>query len=177
MSSKSLSQLRHDAMELTREIDQATDAAVNTQQEQPNLMNRERAGQLGGKILTYNPNQLPEKEAYEAERVKEIAEIDNGYVQKDLENPNLVGAETEVQVKERLAEDREDIENESGVNGEYVKNLMERNNKRLTDEAVQMVDRVISKNEYHPNVLDREVNNYRRRFLKEVFNRILGSRN
>lgn len=90
---------------------------------------------------------------------------------------SLVGAETNVQAQEWLAEDREDIENESGLNGHYVKNIMDKNNKHITSETVAAVERMIAQNEYHPSKLDRMANQARTEFLKNVFNRILGSRN
>ncbi len=169
------------AREMTAEIDRATEPGLT----------RAQAGNLGSRVLTYNPDQnLSEPNNFvnhelntaehesdaNAERVREIAEHDDGdYTYANSED--LIGVETKTQVAERIDEDREDIANEQGKNGVYVKDIMDRNNKRITKETVAAVDGFISKHEYHPGQLDILTNRARTTFLKDVFNRILGSRN
>lgn len=173
------------AQQMTEEIDRLTDLETErrfegAEQLSPDrhVLNRNQAGNLGNRVLTYNPDQNETNSLdLNTERVQQIAEVDTGYSRAAMENPDLAGAETKVQSQEWLAEDREDIENELGLNGKYVKNIMDRNQKNLTAETVDVVDKIISKNNYHPSQLDEAVNSLRTNFLKDVFNRILGSRN
>lgn len=169
------------ARELTAEIDRATDP----------VLARSQAGNLGSRVLTYNselnPSELHNLDDHNlgaaegqkdanVERVREMAERDDGdYAYANRED--LTGVETQTQVAERMDEDQEDVANERGENGMYVKDIMDRNNKRITKETVAAVDSFISKHEYHPGQLDALTNKARTTFLKNVFNRILGSRN
>ncbi len=179
MNGSELGQRNQNAREMTEEIDQAT--SIEVAQERPqqvNSLDRTQAGSFGNRVLTYNPDlEVSNKDVLENERVREMAEAENGYARQAMENVSTIGAETKVQAREWLKEDREDVANEQGLNGPYVKNLMDRNNKRITNETVAAVDDIISKNEYHPGQLDELMNRTRTKFLKDVFNRILGSRN
>lgn len=180
MNGSELGQRGQNAREMTEEIDRAAsiEAATQNRQRQPHALDREQAGDFGNRILTYNPDlEAGNKGVLENKRVREMAEAENGFARQAMENVGTVGAETKVQAQEWLKEDREDVANEQGLNGPYVKNLMDRNNKRITNEAVAAVDDIISKNEYHPGQLDELMNRTRTKFLKDVFNRILGSRN
>lgn len=165
-------------------------------------LNREQAGSLGSQILTYNPSResiastpstngqvltynpdrsspiQQENEVIRSdERVLRQAEREEGYLEAAEHDTSINGAETAIQAQQWLADDREDIANESGLNGRYVKNLMDRNNKRITKETVNAVDKMIEDRNYHPSQLDRVATKARVEFLKDVFNRILGSRN
>lgn len=111
------------------------------------------------------------------DQIRQIAEVEEGYEEAAKYNTGIAGAETAVQAQERLAEDREDIDNETGANGIYVKKLMDRNNKRITAETVSAVDRIISDKSYHPGELDETANKARIDFLQKVFNRPFGGRN
>lgn len=180
MNGSESGQRNQNAREMTEEIDRAAsiEVAAQNRQQQLHALDRERAGNFGNRVLTYNPDlEISNKDVLENERVREIAEAENGFARQAMENVSTVGAETKVQAQEWLNEDREDIANEQGLNGSYVKNLMDRNNKRITSETVAAVDNIISKNEYHPGQLDELMNRTRTKFLKDVFNRILGSRN
>lgn len=140
-------------------------------------LNREAAGSLGNRVLTYNPEQAA-KIVADNERVQAMAEIDNGYGEAVKSgNESLVGVESKIQTKERLQEDREMIQTEEGQNGPYARNIMERNNKRLTKDTVNNVNKLIADNNYYPGKLDELMTRSRTNFLKDVFNRILGSRN
>lgn len=179
MNGSEMGQRTQSAREMTAEIDRATDVAANQQLKvQEGVSGREigrsQAGNFGNKVLTYNPDAQAE---LNNERVHEMAEIDNGYGADGADNANVVGEESRLQSAERLAEDREDVANEQGLNGNYVKNIMDRNNKRITAETVAAVDKLISDNEYRPGQLDQLMSTARTKFLKDVFNRILGSRN
>lgn len=180
MNGSEMGQKSQTAREMAAEIDRATDLAANRQKNtnereaNGDALSRTQAGNLGNKVLTYNPDMQAERNS---ERVHMMAELDNGYGANGTENPLAVGEESKVQVAERLGEDREDIANEQGLNGVYVKNNMDRNNKRITNETVASVDKLISDNEYNPGKLDQLMTNARTKFLKDVFNRILGSRN
>lgn len=168
---------RLDAREMTEEIDRATDFEVLQQNErEANVLGRERAGNIGSRVLTYNP-QNPQLMQEQERRVQEMAEAENGFSAEALEQPNMIGVESKVQVAEREAEDAEDVANELGLNGRYVEGLMKRNGERITDQTVAAVDKMIAENEAHPGRLDQLANKARTTFLKDVFNRILGSRN
>lgn len=192
-------QAAQSAREMTAEIDRVTEAEVAKleRQNQPNL-DRQQAGSLGSQILkrgserdsqqdamlhdtSYNHEQnviQTERAAiYSNEQVRRQAEREEGYLEAAETDTGITGAETTVQAQEWLAEDQEDVANETGLNGRYVKNLMDRNNKRITKETVAAVDKMIVDNEYHPSKLDRMASKARTDFLKDVFNRILGSRN
>lgn len=190
MNGNEAGQNTQNARQMTEEIDRLTDLATEEQHrhiEQTRggelSLNRDQASNLGNRVLTYNPEQqglrsnLDSNTDLNTERVQQIAEADAGYQSEAKVNFDPTGAETPVQSQEWLAEDREDIENELGLNGKYVKRIMDRNQKNLTAEAVEVVDKIISKNNYHPNQLDEAANSLRTSFLKDVFNRILGSRN
>lgn len=182
------------------ELDRATNIAVDDlEREQQQQLDRDRASSLGGKVLTYNPEQSgmagngnfddrvltynPGNAATEAERsveqsnrfVRDMAAVEN-YGQQVLENPVLAGAESKIQVKERLAEDYEDVENEKGFSP-YAQNIMDSNNKRMTNETVAWVDKMIAENNFHPAQLEEKTNKVRVDFLLKVFNRVFKSRN
>lgn len=168
--------------ELTEEIDRSTDlTAPELSESKSREFSREQAGNIGGKVLTYNPDQLAnpteQMNIANTEHIREMTEVENGYGAQAMEKASLIGAETEIQAQERLAEDREDIANEQGLNGSYVKKIMDSNNKRITHDTVDAVDRMISRHDYHPGQLDELMTQNRTTFLKDVFNRILGSRN
>lgn len=190
MNGNEAGQNAQNARQMTEEIDRLTDLATEEQHghnEQTrggeSSLNRDQASNLGSRVLTYNPERNDSRPDFSpnaglnTERVQQIAEADAGYQPETRVNFDPTGTETPVQSQEWLAEDREDIENELGLNGKYVKRIMDRNQKNLTAEAVEVVDKIISKNNYHPNQLDEAANSLRTSFLKDVFNRILGSRN
>ncbi len=163
------------AREMTEEIDQATsfEALQRNNEVGRDALERERAGSLGNRVLTYNPQLAQEQNT----RVQEMVETENGLSETAMERPNLVGEESKVQVAERAAEDAEDVANELGLNGRYVEGLMKRNGERITNQTVEAVDKLIAENEARPGRLDQLANKARTAFLKDVFNRILGSRN
>ncbi len=144
-------------------------------------MSREQAGGLGNRIITFNPEQNPaevQRDILDNERVQRMAEIDNGYAEAAKTNSeDLIGVESKTQAKERQEAERYILASEQGQNGQYTKNLMDRNRKRITNETVAAVDKLISDNNYHPGQLDRLLMQSRTNFLKDVFNRILGSWN
>lgn len=183
MNGNESGRLAQNAREMTAEIDRVTEEEVaKLEKHEQQELGRQRAGSLGGQILTYNPDQKAairqEQSVIQSnENVRRQAERDEGYIEAARHNTGINGAETGVQAQEWVAEDKEDIANESGLNGRYVKNLMDRNNKRITKETVAAVDKMIADNEYHPSKLDRMATSARTTFLKDVFNRILGSRN
>lgn len=109
--------------------------------------------------------------------IKREVEIENGYATEAMEGESTVGAESAVQAAEWQRDDDEDIANEQGLNGRYVKNLMDRNRKRITAETMGAIERMIADNETYPGRLAREANKARTDFLAGVFNRILGQRN
>lgn len=178
MNSGEVGQQKLNAKMTTEEIDRATDlAAKELTESKARALARSEAGNLGNRILTYNPEQEA-KIITDTEQVTEKTEIDNGYeVAARSGNENLVGVETGIQIKDHLEEDRDMVRTEQGDNGPYAQNIMERNNKRLTKATVAKVDRLISEKNYHPGELDEMMNRSRMNFLKDVFNRILGSRN
>lgn len=169
-----IGQARRTAKELTEEIEQATNMAAGefvdekAQNSGDNLasggIERGRAGVLGGKVLN---NNLENGEA----RVLEMVAHENG------ERAELSGEESELLVRERLAEDREDIDNELGRNGRYVQNIMSRNSEEITTNVMTATDALTRQTSFRPNQLDLEVAQERTKYLKNVFNRILGSRN
>lgn len=193
MNSGEVGQQKLNAKMTTEEIDRATDLAAEelteskaqalgvqqpeAQQGQGSSFGRAAAGNLGNRILTYNPNQEA-KVIADTEQIIKTAEIDSGYGEVVKSgNESLVGVATEVQAKEYLDEDRNMLLTEKGDNGPYAQGIMERNNKRLTNTTIARVDQLISENNYHPGKLDEIMNRSRTNFLKDVFNRILGSRN
>lgn len=183
MNGNEMGRTVQNAREMTKEIDQVTEAEVEKLAQQAQYgMDRGQAGSLGSQILTHNsedddPVHQENEVISSNNEVRRMAEAEEGYVEAAKFDTSIVGAETSVQAKERLAEDREDISNETGMNGLYVKNIMSRNNKRITDETVAAVDHIIASKSYHPGELDEIANKARVKFLKDVFNRILGSRN
>ena len=193
MNSGEIGQEKLNAKATTAEIDRATDLAAEelteskaqalgiqrpeAYPEQNSNLGRAAAGNLGNRVLTYNPDQEG-KAIADTERVLRAAEIDNGYGEAVKSgNESLVGVATELQAKEHLEEDRNMLLTEQGGNGPYAQGIMERNNKRLTNATIARVDQLISENNYHPGKLDEIMSRSRTNFLKDVFNRILGSRN
>lgn len=173
---------RERAVELGRSVDIALQELESEQQlGQERGVDRERAGNLGGKVLTYNPENTAMETSAERsvaesnQAVREMAAIEN-YGEQVLSNPNLAGTESELQIKERIAADQEDIANENGFSP-YAQRIMERNNERLTKETVMGVDRMIAENNFHPAQLDKKTNEARAEFLLKVFNRVFGIRN
>lgn len=154
-------------------------------------LGRGRAGELGSRVLTYNPERAQQgrsdsnvgrgRDGIESERVgrnEERRESNLEYARDLAERDgDFLGAETQVQTEERLAEDREDVENELGLNGVYVKNLMDRNRKKITAETMAAVDKMIANDSYQPRELDQKMFKARTSFLGKVFGRSFGSRN
>lgn len=153
-------------------------------------MGREQAGTLGSKVLTYNlDDEIDEREvrrgiystenALNTERVREVVATENGWGQNALEGPDLEtpGVESADQAAEWMAQDREDIENESGKNGRYVQQLMDRNRKRLTKETVAEMDKNINDKQNKPWELDKIMAQKRIEFLGSVYGRDFGGRN
>ncbi len=155
---------RQNAKEMTAEIDRLTDMAkAEAQQaEQQRGLERERAGSLGGKVLTYNPEQgnRPE-ELRKTERVVQMAERDNGFGAEYREGISIVGEESEKQIQDRASVDRENAELENLKNENFpgIDNdakIVARSQEERGGLVAQRVEKLLSKKaDFSPSELER----------------------
>lgn len=92
-----------------------------------------------------------------------------------LQAQNFVGEESPEQVQERLAEDREDFEQELKVETGRAK--LTANQERLTDEAVKHIEQVIAETADRPGELERAWFLGMTKFVKNSYGRVFGDRN
>lgn len=88
-------------------------------------------------------------------RIKELVAIENGYASSDgLEvGASVAGAESKKEIKERLRDDREDLEMEAGAGWGH--ELLTKGQERLTNEAVKRIDEVVEQRSMRPGELER----------------------
>lgn len=92
-----------------------------------------------------------------------------------LQAQNFVGEESPDQVQERLAEDREDFEQELKVETGRAK--LTANQERLTDEAVKHIEQVVAETADCPGELERAWFLGMMKFIKNSYDRDFGDRN
>ncbi len=93
------------------------------------------------------------------------------------EAQNFVGEETPLQVRERLAADREDYLTEIGKGSPRDFKIMTANAERLTDEAVTAVQHLIKEEAVHPANLAHIKHEMTVALLKDAYSRVFGDRN
>lgn len=94
-----------------------------------------------------------------------------------VEAQNFVGEETPLQVRERLAADREDYLTEIGKGSPRDFKIMTANAERLTDEAVTAVQHLIKEEAVHPANLAHIKHEMTVALLKDAYSRVFGDRN
>lgn len=89
----------------------------------------------------------------------------------------FVGDETATQMRERLADDREDLVTELGDGSPRDFRIMTKNTERLTNEAVTAVDHLIKEQAVHPAKLEQVRFKMMTALLKDAYSRNFGDRN
>lgn len=174
MNSGELGQEKQTARELTEEIDRATNV-VSLQERQAQSLDRGQAGNLGNRVLTYNPE--VNKAELENERVREMAEIGNGLKGNAEGNVSLVGMESALLIDEREELSRENLLNELDPKRDHEAEIMA---KDQTGVAKEMMAKVETMTRGNFRIMDLEVamSKGRDRMLESFENpRRLGDRN
>lgn len=115
----------------------------------------------GGRLSNTSTGEMMRGAATEQEvlagdaRIKELVAIENGYASSDgLEvGASVAGAESKKEIKERLRDDREDLEMEAGAGWGH--ELLTKGQERLTNEAVKRIDEVVEQRSMRPGELER----------------------
>lgn len=93
------------------------------------------------------------------------------------EAENFVGTETQLQVGERLRDDREDYLTELGKGSPRDFKIMTANTERLTNEAMMAVQHLIKEEAVHPARLAQVRHKMMVSLLKDAYSRVFGDRN
>lgn len=140
-----------------------------------------QAGEVSAETRALGGAALEQAVMQSNEAVKEQVAAENGYVDTGLEaGANVIGGESEKQIKERLADDLADAQMETGMDlppelqGEAA--ILSKNQENLTKEAMNGIRQVINRGAGHPAKLERDVHLLRVKMLK-TFGRTLGERN
>lgn len=191
-----------EARDLTAEIDRETDAEVLAEKSAENstgdlaekaraeaakteVHELEQAGWQAGEVSaeTRALGGVALEQAVKAsnEAIKEQVAVENGYVDTGLEaGRNVIGGESEKQIKERLKDDLEDAKMESGVDlppelqGQAA--ILSQNQESLSKGAVAAMDRIMRQRDVKPLKLERQVWQMRMKML-ETIGRKFGERN
>lgn len=157
------------AREMTEEINRVTDAERVGDAAGRGNMSPERARGIGGlamgQVLTYNPEHLGQRERAENERVREIAEIDNGYARNEIA-PNLssVGEESALEEAERLADDRENYLSELDPGRSFEAKIQANSQEEIAKEAAVEMGKLLRQKSFAPSALEE----YRFRGMKRM---------
>lgn len=195
-----------EARDLTAEIDRETDAEVlaggsagdstgdlagdlaekaRTEAAKTQVHELEQAGWQAGEVSaeTRALGGAALEQAVKAsnEAIKEQVAVENGYVDTGLEaGRNVIGGESEKQIKERLKDDLEDAKMESGIDlppelqGQAA--ILSENQDNLSKGAVAAMDRIMRQRDVKPLKLERQVWQMRMKML-ETIGRKFGERN
>lgn len=145
-----IGQERRTARELTEEIDRETDGEVfEGTRRSISEDGREEAGGRGNKILAYGA-----ESARENERVREMAEIDNGYGAESRPGVSTVGEESALQIAERRAWDAENIRNEVNPTRDYEAQIMAKDQNAIAQDVAGKVDMIVRQREFRPGELE-----------------------
>lgn len=191
-----------EARDLTAEIDRETDAEVlagdsagdlagdlaekaRAEAAKTEVHELEQAGWQAGEVSaeTRALGGVALEQAVKAsnEAIKEQVAVENGYVDTGLEaGRNVIGGESEKQIKERLKDDLEDAQMESGaelppeLQGQAA--ILSKNQDNLSKGAVAAMDRIMRQRDVKPLKLERQVWQMRMKML-ETIGRKFGERN
>lgn len=182
-----------EAKELTAEIDRETDAESLKEQARAEAAKTEideleqgdklgwQAGEVSAETRSLGSAALERAVIASNEAVKEQVAVENGYVDTGLETGrNVIGGESEKQIKERLKDDLEDARMEEKVDlppellGQA--DLLEKGQESLTRGAVAAIDEIVRRREVKPADLERQVSLMRAKMLA-TYGRKLGERN
>lgn len=179
-----------EARDLTAEIDRETDLAEKARAEAAKTEVHEleqgermgwQAGEVSAETRMLGSAALEQAVIASNEAIKEQVAVENGYVDTGLATGrNVIGGESEKQIKERLKDDLEDAQMEAGVDlppeMQGQASLLSRSQENLTKGAVEALDRIIRQREVKPAQLERQVGLMRAKMLA-TFGRKLGERN
>lgn len=140
-----------------------------------------QAGEVSAETRALGGAALEQAVKASNEAIKEQVAVENGYVDTGLEaGRNVIGGESEKQIKERLKDDLEDAKMESGVDlppelqGQAA--ILSRNQEDLSRGAVAAMDRIMRQCDVKPLKLERQVWRMRMKML-ETIGRKFGERN
>lgn len=182
-----------EAKELTAEIDRETDAENLKEQARAEAAKTEideleqgnklgwQAGEVSAETRSLGSAALERAVIASNEAVKEQVAAENGYVDTGLETGrNVIGGESEKQIKDRLRDDLEDAKMEEKVDlppellGQA--ELLEKGQESLTRGAIATIDDIVRRREVKPADLERQVSLMRAKMLA-TYGRKLGERN
>lgn len=182
-----------EAKELTAEIDRETDAESLKEQARAEAAKTEideleqgnklgwQAGEVSAETRSLGSAALERAVIASKETIKEQVAVENGYVDTGLETGrNVIGGESEKQIKERLKDDLEDAKMEEKVDlppellGQA--ELLEKGQESLTRGAIAAIDDIVRRREVKPADLERQVSLMRTKMLA-TYGRKLGERN
>lgn len=182
-----------EAKELTAEIDRETDAESLKEQARAEAAKTEideleqgnklgwQAGEVSAETRSLGSAALERAVIASNEAVKEQVAAENGYVDTGLETGrNVIGGESEKQIKDRLRDDLEDAKMEEKVDlppellGQA--ELLEKGQESLTRGAIATIDDIVRRREVKPADLERQVSLMRAKMLA-TYGRKLGERN
>ncbi len=140
-----------------------------------------QAGEVSAETRALGGAALEQAVKASNEAIKEQVAVENGYVDTGLEaGRNVIGGESEKQIKERLKDDLEDAKMESGVDlppelqGQAA--ILSKNQEGLSKGAVAAMDRIMRQRDVKPLKLERQVWQMRMKML-ETIGRKFGERN
>lgn len=140
-----------------------------------------QAGEVSAETRALGGAALEQAVKASNELIKEQVAVENGYVDTGLEaGRNVIGGESEKQIKERLKDDLEDAQMESGaelppeLQGQVA--ILSKNQDNLSKGAVAAMDRIMRQRDVKPLDLERQVWQMRMKML-ETIGRKFGERN
>lgn len=140
-----------------------------------------QAGEVSAETRALGGAALEQAVKASNEAIKEQVAVENGYVDTGLEaGRNVIGGESEKQIKERLKDDLEDAQMESGaelppeLQGQAA--ILSKNQDNLSKGAVAAMDRIMRQRDVKPLKLERQVWQMRMKML-ETIGRKFGERN
>lgn len=154
------------ARAMTEEIERAT----NAEQERQQLENAAGGGRSEYAGIT------PEQTRQFGETVISSAELARD--RQEIAHPDeYIGDESALQIRERLAEDRDDLRRELGEGLKFEAKIAKRGQERITADAVHEVDQLMGRANFRPAEMAAIYRKYGNQLLSAVENRRIGDRN
>lgn len=180
-----------EARDLTAEIDRETDAEALAEKARTEAAKTEvheleqgpgwQAGEISAETRSLGSAALEQTVIASNEAIKKQVAAENGYVDTGLEaGRDVIGGESEKQVKERIRDDVEDAQMEEKIDlppelqGQA--KILSKNQESLAKGAVVAIEQMLRQRDLKPAQLEQQVWSMRMKMLKTI-GREFGARN